>query len=218
MDALVRHWPLFGLRLRSGDIELRLPRDEELAQLADRVGRDGVHDPGVMPFGVAWTDQPSPDLERGLLQYHWRQRAEWSPDRWNLELVVFANGEPVGCQAVGGESFRVRRVVGTGSWLLRPWQGRGIGRIMRTAVLALAFEGLGAARAESGAFIDNLASAAVSRALGYVDNGDAVHAPRGEAAVERRFVLDRDGWTARERPGVSIEGLSPCLGLFGVGT
>ena len=41
------------------------------------------------------------------------------------------------------------RTVGTGSWLGRPYQGRGIGKEMRGAVLALAFDGLGAEVAET---------------------------------------------------------------------
>ena len=31
---LIDHWPLFGLRARTARLELRLPAEEELAQLA----------------------------------------------------------------------------------------------------------------------------------------------------------------------------------------
>ncbi len=44
---------------------------------------------------------------------------------------------------------------------------------MREAMLHLAFAGLGAEEALSGAFEDNTASLATSRAIGYVENGEA---------------------------------------------
>ena len=59
----------------------------------------------------------------------------------------------------------------TGSWLGRSFQGRGIGTEMRAAVLELAFRGLGAATAESGALEGNAASARVSEKLGYRHDG-----------------------------------------------
>ncbi len=215
-DALVQVWPLFGLWLRCGDVELRLPTDSEVAHLAEQVARHGVHDPETMPFLTPWTDRQPPDLQRGTLQWHWRQRAEWTPEDWTLELAVFVDGEPVGAQGMTGRDFAVRRVVETGSWLLRPFQGAGVGKAMRTAVLALAFDGLGALEARSGAFTDNLASSGVSKAVGYLDNGYDVVVRRGERAVERRYVLDAQRWRDLPRVDVRIDGLAPCLPLFGV--
>ena len=87
---------------------------------------------------------------------------------------------------------------------------------MRAAVLHLAFEGLGAQHAVSGAFEDNAASLGVSRKLGYRDDGIALHAVRGHPAVEQRLRLTRDGWLATRSVPVQIEGLAPCLPLFGV--
>ena len=52
---------------------------------------------------------------------------------------------------------------------------------MRGAVLALAFDGLGAESATTEAFVDNPASAGVSRALGYRPNGTGSIAPEGVA-------------------------------------
>ena len=69
-------------------------------------------------------------------------------------------------QDIGAENFRAVRSVETGSWLGRAHQGQGIGREMREAVLHLAFAGLGAEEALSGAFEDNAASLATSRAVG----------------------------------------------------
>jgi hypothetical protein len=47
--------PLFALRLRTPRVELRLPTEDELAQLA-RVAEQGIHPPEEMPFLVPWTD------------------------------------------------------------------------------------------------------------------------------------------------------------------
>ena len=86
-------------------------------------------------------------------------------------------GQPVGVQDLGAEHFRAVRSVETGSWLGRAHQGQGLGREMREAILHLAFAGLGAEEALSGAFEDNAASLATSRAVGYEENGEAQRAP-----------------------------------------
>lgn len=214
MMGLVRHWPLFGLRLRCDPLLLRPPTDGDLAVLAD-LAAEGVHPPETMPFLTPWTDLPPGELERGVLQWHWRCRAEWSPERWNADFVVLRDGQIVGAQGISGTEFAVRRTVETGSWLGRRYQGLGTGTRMRQAVLALAFDGLGACEALSGAFGDNPASAAVSRKLGYREADYNVHVRRGERALEQRFVLDRATWEASERPRVEIEGLEACRDLFG---
>jgi RimJ/RimL family protein N-acetyltransferase len=87
---------------------------------------------------------------------------------------------------------------------------------MRTAVLHLAFDGLGAQRAESSAFEDNLASAGVSRSLGYVENGVEWGLRRGSPARLTRFVLDREAWARTDHDGLVLEGLGPCLPLLGL--
>jgi len=81
----------------------------------------------------------------------------------------------MGVQDVTARDFAVRKTVVTGSWLGRAYQGRGYGTEMRAAVLTLAFDGLGADRAESGYFTGNAQSAGVSAKLGYVDNGDQIY-------------------------------------------
>lgn len=69
----------------------------------------------------------------------------------------------------------MRRWAETGSWLLRHEQGKGIGTLMRQAVLAFAVDELGAEVMESGGMVGNQASLAVSRKLGYVPNGYRRH-------------------------------------------
>lgn len=208
-------WPLFDLRLRTARLELRLPTDDEIAQLAELAGR-GVHDYGSMPFAYPWTTLPSPQFERGFAQYHWSARGSWRPGKWSLELMVAHAGEPIGMQALMAEDYALLRAVATGSWLGRAHQRRGFGKEMRGAVLALAFDGLGAEVAETEALTDNLASAGVSRSLGYEDNGIGRLAPEGTPRDTQRFRLTRDGWRARPRDPVEITGLEPCLDLFGL--
>ena len=208
-------WPLAGLRVRTEALELRVPADDDLDELA-ALAAAGVHAPEEMPFLMPWTDAPPPERARGTIQWNWRQRGEWTPQSWSLNLVVVRDGVVVGTQHVGAKDFRVLREVHTGSWLGRDHQGQGIGTQMRAAVLWLAFAGLGAEFACSGAFEDNLASIAVSRKLGYGDDGIDRYVRRGEPVVSRRFRLDRQAWLdSRPVPAV-IEGLEPCLPLFGL--
>ena len=77
--------------------------------------------------------------------------------------MVENDGVPIGSQSILAEDFATFRMVHTGSWLGRAYQGRGFGKEMRAAVLAFAFDGLGARRAETEAFADNAASNAVTR-------------------------------------------------------
>jgi RimJ/RimL family protein N-acetyltransferase len=209
-------WSLFDLRIWTERLELRLPTEAELLELLE-LARSGIHEPHEMPFGFAWTDQPSPLFERSFMQYHWSTRAGWSAEKWNLDLGVWAEGTLVGTQGIGAEKFAVLRTVGTGSWLGQEFQGQGIGREMRSAVLGLAFDYLDALWATSGAFVDNPASAAVSRALGYEEDGMDVLAPRGEAKELVRYRMNVEGWRSRPRPEVVVEGLEPSLDLFGIG-
>ena len=86
---------------------------------------------------------------------------------------------------------------------------------MRGAVLALAFDGLDAESATTEAFLDNPASAGVSRALGYRPNGVGSIAPEGVARETERFRMTRGDWLGRSRPAVGIEALDACRELFG---
>jgi RimJ/RimL family protein N-acetyltransferase len=208
-------WPLAGLRVQTPRLELRLPSEADLEALA-RLAADGVHDPATMPFTYPWTDVGPEERARSVLQYHWRQRGAWTPEKWSLDLVVVGDGVVVGTQGMTADNFGVLREVSTGSWLGLAHHGRGIGTEMRAAALHLAFAGLGAVQATSGAFDDNAASRAVSRKLGYVDDGIERHVRRGKPAVVRRLRLDRPTWEATHSLPVTLAGLQPCLELFGL--
>ena len=213
-STLASVWPLFALRIRSERLVLRLPTDDEILALID-VARDGIHPPDEMPFGVAWSVLPSPDFERGFVQHHWLMRATWTPDDWNLNLMTELDGRPIGTQSVHGTSFAVLRTVRTGSWITRDWQGSGLGKEMREAVLAFAFDGLGARVATSEAFLDNAASNGVSRSIGYEDNGRGALAPQGVSRETQRFRLTEEGWRSKPRSPIEIDGLDACREMFG---
>jgi RimJ/RimL family protein N-acetyltransferase len=212
---LVDHFPLVGLRLRTPRLELRLPSPEELAALAD-VAAEGIHPPETMPFAVPWTDRPPEEVARGVVQHHWQTLAEWTPESWELDLTVFHEGEVAGQQTLRGHDLAVLRQVGTGSWLGRRFQGLGIGTEMRAAALHLAFAGLGVDEAQSSAFESGRASIAVSRKLGYQDNGLDRRVVRGELRIERRMRLTREDWERHRTVPVTMEGLAPCLPMFGL--
>ena len=131
-----------------------------------------------------------------------------------LTCGAFVDGQPVGMQDLGATHFSAVRSVETGSWLGQAHQGQGLGREMREAVLHLAFCGLGAEEALSGAFEDNLASLATSRAVGYEENGEARGHRRNGAARTIRFRLGREAWEERRRADIEIIGLEKCLHMF----
>ena len=214
--VLIDHFPLYGLRLRTPRLELRLPSPDELAALAD-VAADGIHDREVMPFLVPWTDRPPAEVARGVVQYHWLQLGSWTPENWSLNLTVFHDGVIVGTQSVEATDLAVTRQVQTGSWLGRRYQGQGIGTEMRAAVLHLAFQGLGVDEAASSAFGDNPASRAVSAKLGYEEDGIERRAIRGALTIDHRLRLTRERWERHRAIPVTIDGLTACLPMFGLG-
>ncbi|MEY2476819.1 MAG: hypothetical protein QOG87_2134 [Actinomycetota bacterium] len=189
--------------------------DDELAAELGGVITEGVHDPAFMPFTIPWTDLEPPRLQRNSLQYWWHRRAEWKPEAWTLAMAVLSEGRAVGVQDLIAEKFAILRTVNTGSWLGRAHQGKGIGKEMRAAVLHLAFDGLGAVMAYSGAYEDNAASLGVSRALGYQENGDLIAIRRDQPSRLINLKLPRERWQRRD--DITVENLEPCLGMFGIG-
>jgi RimJ/RimL family protein N-acetyltransferase len=213
MDADV--WPLFGLRIGAGDLTLRVPADGDLPGLI-ALARDGIHDPAEMPFSIPWTDLPSPEFERSFVQYYWHTRAGWRLDDWAMPLLVSVDGEPAGVQDLRAVDFPTLHGVETGSWLSARFQRRGIGTRMREAILAFAFDHLGAQLAQSAAFTDNPASQRVSEKLGYAENGWKLVVRRGAPARQIRYAMTRDAWEARQRPHIDVSGLDECRSMFGI--
>jgi RimJ/RimL family protein N-acetyltransferase len=207
--------PLYGLRLRTPRLELRLGSHEDLVELGQLAER-GVHPPEDMPFAIAWSDGiGKPGFLDEFVAWHEQHLTAWSPENWCLNLLVWEAGTLVGTQGMLAERFAEQPIVNTGSWLGVEHQRRGIGTEMRAALVDLAFTGLGAARAESSWLQGNKASRRVSEKLGYVETGVVrTQSPRGEPVADHVVVIEREVWSSPIP--VEIEGLEPCLPLFGV--
>jgi RimJ/RimL family protein N-acetyltransferase len=214
-SANARHWPLFDLELRTPRLTLRYLDDDRAAALMD-LAATGVHDPAEMPFSVPWTRHEPPYLQQQGMQFFWGMRSGVSPEDWSIQFAVYQGDRLVGTQGIGGKSFLVTRTVETGSWLALSEQGQGIGKEMRAAVLHLGFAGLGAERAVTSAFADNTRSLAVTRSLGYAENGWFVDDREGKPAKHLRFVMERADWETRRRDDIEIVNLEPCLRVLGL--
>jgi RimJ/RimL family protein N-acetyltransferase len=205
--------PLYGLRLITPRLELRLGARDELFEVHE-LARQGIHPPDEMPFENPWTDRSADeDFVEQCVAFHESALRDWRPDRWSFNPLVFLAGRPIGSQSMRAKDFRTRREVDTGSWLGQAYQGQGLGTEMRTASVELAFRVLGAEAALSGSILGNESSKRVSEKLGYAMVGTSTLAPRGEPVEKYDFRLERDRW--RPPFPVVIEGAEECLALFG---
>lgn len=216
VDPAVAVWPLFGLVLRAGDLELRPVREADAVALALLLPVDVELDPAAPRAGLG-------DGRAGraavAVQEVWRSWADWTPERWVLPFAVRRAGELVGMQVLEGTDFPRLRTVDSASWLVPAFRGRGIGRRMREAVLALAFGELRAEYAITSAWADNAASLGVSRSLGYLPNGVHRHLRPGVAGGVGDMVhlrLARRDWRAPGFGAVRVVGAAPCRPLFGL--
>jgi RimJ/RimL family protein N-acetyltransferase len=208
-------WPLFGLRLVSGSVVLRLPREHEIAELA-RVAATGVHHATERPFLTPWAEGSPEQRSRFVLREHWTSLASWTIDRWQLSLGVFVDDQPAGIVAIRAVDFPIVREVTSSSWLGLAHQGRGFGTDARRGVLALSFDSLHADAALTEVFQDNHASQGVSRKLGYVADGISRDRRGDEAVTSDRLRLTRAAWEAQDQPVVAVEGFDACREVFGI--
>jgi RimJ/RimL family protein N-acetyltransferase len=205
-------WPFFDLRLTCGDVLLRGVTDADLDVLLDVLPDDLEHDPRSERF-AALDDET--DRRRMAAADIWKHRGTWSPTSWCLDLAVEVAGEPVGVQALEGEDFPRLRTVDSFSWLAAHVRGRGLANRMRACILTLAFEHLDAVAAVSSARTDNPASLAVSRRLGYEDNGlSRTNTPTGVTELQH-VRLTRERWQPGQWP-VELSGVEATLPWFGL--
>jgi RimJ/RimL family protein N-acetyltransferase len=210
------YWPLFDLRLRTPDLDLRPMSEADLTQLADELPDDLEPDPAATTYDAAGVR-----VGRGIVvhQTYWKHYGTWRPEAWRLNFVVRRGDEVIGVQELEGNDFLSLRTVDTSSYLVSTARGRGLGKAMRAAVLALAFGPLEAQAAITSAWHDNHASLGVSRALGYQPNGESRMEREGGPGVDvlAHLMLKRDAWLASGRgDDVEITGFDPCRPLFGL--
>jgi RimJ/RimL family protein N-acetyltransferase len=208
-------WPQFGLIIFTPRLELRVPREEELAELAQLAG-SGVHRVQERPFLTPWTDGSPEARARYVLQDHWNGLGCWGAEAWQLGLGVFRHGEPLGMVTLRGRQFPVVREVTTSAWLGIEHQAHGYGTEARIGLLTLAFDHLDARAALTEVFQDNHASQGVSRKLGYEHDGISVDARGDEAVVSDRLRLTRERWAQQKRPAVRVDGMAACRSMFGL--
>lgn len=170
MLSITDIWPLFGIKITSPNLVMRIVRDEDLPGIAE-AALAGIHDPATMPFSVPWTDEPREQMIKNMARHQWQLRTTVRPDHWTLNFVILLDGVPIGTQSIGAKLFSLTKTVSSGSWLTANHQGKGYGKEMRAAILLFAFDYLGAEVAESGAAAWNEPSLGVSRSLGYRANG-----------------------------------------------
>lgn len=204
-------WPLFDLQVVTPRVVLRYVSDELGEQLASLAAK-GIHDAASMPFSEPWTDVPSPLLERNCLQFYWRNRAETTVDRWNLDLAVLVDETVVGMCSVHAEQFPQNRSLTTGSWLGRAHQGQGLGKEMRQAALHLIFAGFDADRAVTRAWHGNAASLAVTRSLPYTETGSKVELRRDRPDVMVEFTMTSGRWATIQRNDIRLVGIEAVRG------
>jgi RimJ/RimL family protein N-acetyltransferase len=208
------YWPLFGLRVTTPRLELRYATQEDFAALVELADK-GIHDPDYMPFSWAWTQVPQPEKGRTALRYYWSKWAQWSASEWHMMLAVVHEGRVIGVQDCAARKFPERREISSGSWLGRAHQGQGFGTEMRAGMLELAFAGLGARWAVSDAMVDNVPSLAVSRRLGYVDDGfDVAVGDKDAPRLLQRLRLTAEAWREHRTIEAEIHGLDGCRDMF----
>ena len=151
-----------------------------------------------------------------MVQHHWLRRGNWAPDNWALNLAVLKDGRVVGLQEINARDFAVLRQVSTASWLGVRHQGQGIGTEMRAAVLHLAFVGLGALEALSGAFGGQPHLLRRVQEAGLrTRRRRAVRHPR-PARDDAAPALPHARRRHATAGSTTVTGLAPCLPLFGL--
>lgn len=209
-------YPPLDVRIVTPRLELRGATDDLLEQLAPIV-RSGKATADPPPW-----DDPSPFYEQDhdrrvekWLQGIWRGRGTVRPEAWRLYFAVIVDGAPVGMQDLTGDEFDSFGTVETTSWVSSDARKRGIGREMRSAILHLAFQGLGAEEAHSEAGVANAGSNTISERLGYKPNGMAWATHDGEPVLGQRWRLLRETWAAQRRHDITMSGVEECRKTLG---
>jgi RimJ/RimL family protein N-acetyltransferase len=210
-------YPPLNLAVRTPRLSLAAATDDLLERLVPVVRAGLVSDGEPAPFDDPMSlYEDSPTREWRWMRAIWAGRSRVDAEFWRLYFVICDVGEPIGMQDLMSTDFATFGTVETFSWLAPASRGRGLGKEARTAILHLAFAGLGAREASSEAFTDNHASNGVSEALGYTRNGTTWATRRGQAAEVLRWRLTRDAWAPRRRTDIELSGVQECRPVLGL--
>ena len=179
-------WPLFGLRIRSEHLVLRLPTDDELIDLA-RAGP--VRHPRARRDALRrrLDDAAEPRIRERLPASTTGDARDVAPENGGSTSMVERDGESSGPRRSRPKASRSTTWSTPARGSARRFQRRGIGKEMRAAVLAFAFDAPRRRVAESAAFLDNAASNAVSRASATNQTGSAGSHPRACRGRPREY-------------------------------
>ena len=211
--------PAAAVRITVADVRLTVPTDAQLAVLARQAATPEAVLPATQTHYVKWIDGRTPELieQQRIARVRANRDLNAGPG-WTLDLAVSVDGQLVGLQSISGlQQWPHRRAVGTTSWLIAPFQRRGVGTAARAGVLELAFTHLCADTAKSWALDENIASAAVSRKLGYRLVGTETVVEHGRHLTEQVYELPATRWLGsqvRQRLAPVITGAEALVGLL----
>lgn len=209
---LVDIFPAFGIRIECGPVTLRAIRESDAPRIAE-LAAAGIHAEGARPFLRPWNVGDAQPLTS--LQFYYRTWASLAPAGWTLMFAVERDGVVLGAQDLMTVDFPILRTAETGSWLGLAHQGRGTGTLMRQAILAFAFDHLGAIELRSTAWVDNPNSHRVSEKCGYVVAGSTWKV-RENARVRQDDLVVTPETFVRPPHQVVVTGLDPFLAAVGL--
>ncbi len=210
-------YPPLNVRVATPRVELRGATDDLLEELAPLV-RSGkaLADPPPWDDPHAFYEADPDARVNQWLRGTWRARGTVRDDIWRVSFVAIVDGEAVGQQDLTGHDFSDFGTVESTSWVSADRRQRGIGAEMRSAILHFAFDGLGAAEANSEAGVENVGSNAVSERLGYERNGTAWATHNGEPVLGQRWRLTRERWEPTRRNDITMSGIEECRVALGL--
>lgn len=189
-------------------------RDDDLPAVAAAAAA-GIHDDSLRPFTRAWAGKDPLAMGQALASRYWKYRALSPTEEWALPLIARHHGDIVGVQGFEAVKYCVLRTPDPFSWLTSSVQGQGIGTLMRQALCAFLFDELDAVAITSGAYLDNPASAAVSRKVGFASNGAKRELRDDGAADHLKFILDRERFNRLEE-SIHVQGGAAMREFVGV--
>jgi RimJ/RimL family protein N-acetyltransferase len=170
VHELASYLPLTRIVATSGPVTVRIPTGAEIAEQAAALHAGGLDDEQSRR-SLSWQPATPAVAATDTVTNVMSGLATKPGELWVAPFFVFVNGKPIGRQDVrAAPDWQHLRTASTGSYLVNSARGVGYGTHARVCALAVAWA-LGARRSVTAWRVDNAASAAVSRKLGYVENG-----------------------------------------------